>query len=170
MVNVNYKIKICQTCGNQYTPLSGIQKYCPVCRARTYTDYRLNYARKKRTHPCKLCGKYCWGQICRQCIVENASYRYKDVGGGYIILYMPNHHLANHKGMVYEHRLIAEEQLGRWLAPSEIVHHLNGVRDDNRPQNLVVVKCHSHPGKTFIKALQNRIWKLEAQLAQHKLC
>lgn len=37
---------------------------------------------------------------------------------------------------ILEHRLVMQRQMGRPLLPDESVHHINGVRTDNRPENL----------------------------------
>jgi hypothetical protein len=54
---------------------------------------------------------------------------------GYIYHYLPGSTKRNQK-QIYEHRQVMERMIGRSLTKDETVHHINGVRHDNRPENL----------------------------------
>lgn len=58
---------------------------------------------------------------------------------GYWMLYRPEHPHADKRGRIMEHRLVMEGVLGRYLRHEEVVHHMNHVRDDNRPENLMLL-------------------------------
>lgn len=58
---------------------------------------------------------------------------------GYILVLMPKHPNAT-KGYVREHRLVIEKQIGRYLHRCEAIHHINRIKDDNYPENLMAFK------------------------------
>ncbi len=59
-------------------------------------------------------------------------------GKGYILIYYPEHPFVKKNRHIFEHRLVMEKHLGRYLRPKEVVHHINGIVDDNRIENLML--------------------------------
>ena len=55
---------------------------------------------------------------------------------GYIRCYVPKHPRCSIDKYVMLHTVIMERSIGRYLNEDEVVHHVNGVRDDNRIENL----------------------------------
>jgi uncharacterized protein (DUF1330 family) len=56
---------------------------------------------------------------------------------GYWLVLVPDHPFST-RGYVREHRLVMEKKIGRYLKKKEQVHHINGIKTDNRIENLIL--------------------------------
>jgi hypothetical protein len=81
------------------------------------------------------------------------------------MLWEPTHPRAIH-GWVPEHRLIVERRVGRFLASDESVHHANGVKDDNRDENLIVLTREQH-SRLHGEVKRHVHQQLAAEIRQH---
>lgn len=87
---------------------------------------------------------------------------------GYILIYKPEHpSLHKNNTYVFKHRLVMEKHLGRYLEPWEVIHHQNGIKNDNRLENLELISALSHSAIENLiqenKRLKIRIAKLEGR-------
>ena len=95
---------------------------------------------------------------------------------GYVTIHCKGHPNARkHTHYVFEHRLVMEEALGRFLLPSEVVHHRDGVKHNNQLENLQLFSSNgehlavdlagrcpqwSEDGKARIRKAVSRRWQL----------
>jgi len=98
----------------------------------------------------------------------------KTTEDGYVYLLMPNHPRANKSRYVLEHLLVWEQVHNKPLPKDWVIHHLNGIKSDNRPENLIAMKRGEHtqqsvPFKKRIRELEAKIKLLERALDNQQL-
>jgi HNH endonuclease len=82
---------------------------------------------------------------------------------GYVLVTAPLHHpharnRPNRRGKImFEHRLVMEHRLGRYIAPSEVVDHIDGLTVHNAPENLRLFASNSDHLSATLRARAPRI-------------
>jgi hypothetical protein len=72
--------------------------------------------------------------------------------------------MADRNGWVLEHRLVVARRVGRPLVRSEVVHHVNGIKSDNRSSNLQLLSEKKHNSHLVNQVLQERLASLESRV------
>jgi len=117
-------VRRCLRCGDEYQGFDTRRKYCS--RECAYAMMRLG--RGQKAHNWRG-GRTLWKQH------------------GYVWARAEGHPRSRPKWpYVLEHILVMERAIGRYLLPHERVHHKNGVRTDNRPENLELWKIKDPAG------------------------
>jgi len=145
----------------------GVWTTCPDCGKERWT--RAGHVRSggRKTPRCRLCANRgplspAW----KRGYWKNGGYNMLTVSG------LPHNEqalarpMANAKGCVPQHRLVMARHLGRPLKRGkEIVHHVNGIRDDNRIENLKLLTKNTHhsgTGDNYYQRLQEALAEIES--------
>lgn len=134
--------KTCKVCGIKYFEKRG-SKYCKPCAYKVLIDNHRKRYRVKHGVP-----------------LDKPFLNKKPNGSGYIspqgykMISKPGHPNAKSKqGQIAEHTFIMSEHIGRPLTKKESVHHKNGIRSDNRIENLEIW----HRGQPAGQRLEDKI-------------
>lgn len=136
-------LKPCQNCGKMYSvrPSSGPSRACSrACYHKLVTVNGIG-----RTHNGK----------------EARLNKY-----GYVLIWEPGFKGSCH-GWALEHRVVMAGVMGRDLDRKEEVHHKDGKRDNNHPDNLEILDPHTH-GKTTGKIVNARRRSEEEELSEYR--
>ncbi len=168
----------CQICGVEFEAARSDVCYCGECRQEVRCRYSRDYDHKHRQDKCPECGsiKGARAKLCKLCNnkqqpwrkvgEENSNWKGgKTTANGYV--YIRTKRKSGGAGDSYkaEHHIVWEQHHGQ-LPKGYVVHHLNGIRDDNRIDNLIAMPRKRHNPNLIIAPHQKRIRQLETQLKE----
>ena len=139
---------------------------CPICHTRSWREQRF------ATKPCPKCG------IPKGKELRKGEMNVRWSGGkrhadGYVFITVDESHpyfvmarKVSHRNLyqISEHRLVIAQAIGRPLAYDEIIHHINGIKSDNRLENLMLLKNNQHHARLVLDDLQKRYHSLELRV------
>jgi ribosomal protein S27AE len=168
----------CQVCGQTFEAQRSDAMYCGECKPKKSLERSRGYEHRQRT-PCPQCGKSMvrGSAMCRECNnkaqpwrkvgEENSNWKGgKTMAGGYV--YIRTKRISGGAGQAYqaEHILVWERTHGKPVPKGYVVHHYNGIKDDNSPGNLFAVPRKSHSPRLVVKPYQQRIIALEKEVRE----
>lgn len=131
---------------------------------------------------CSGCGKERWVrlrkgipryQYCLKCSLVNRDTHHgwswkggrSETSSGYVLVCVPGHPRASrHGNYVFEQIIVWEKLNGKSLPEGWVVHHINGRKGDNRPQNLMAMPFKNHHSDFLLQATRKRVRELEDQI------
>ena len=128
---------VCEQCKTEFMGRKG-KRFCGVSCA---VKWQWSNGEKPGGTP------YSTGRVVRPGKAPSGQRKSLVTKAGYVLAWAPDHPKASsNKGYIQEHRIVVEAFLGRVLEQWEHVHHKNGIKADNRLENLAIVTHATHRG------------------------